>query len=219
MKLHNIKYILILFFLLILSGCTTNYSLNINKDNIINETIIVKDKTNNLDNSSYGSADQIIEMILNDQYTNVSGYRIEKIEGKYSGIKLTRTYYSFDDYKTKSVAYKYLTEKIKIEKSKGIIKIETGNIKNINKSDLYKVDKLNINIKLPNYKVINGNHNKSNNSEYIWNIDVNNKKNIKFSYNENKQINPYKKEIFILIILGLISALVIKKESIFRRKK
>jgi len=220
MKLHKIKILLILLVIFITTGCTANYSLNVNKNGSINEEIIVKDLTTKLDNSKYGSADQIIEMILNDQYYNISGYRIEKIEGKYTGIKLTRDYISFEEYKNKTKAYDYLTKESTLTRKNNIVSIETSNITNISKQDLYKVDNLYVKIVLPYYKVTDSNYDSARkHSEYSWNIKVNNKDNIEFNYNEKKIVSRYSLEIVGISFICLVAILIIKKKKIFRRKK
>lgn len=220
MRLHKIKILLILLVIFITTGCTANYSLNINKNGSINEVIIVKDLTTKLNNSEYGSADQIIEMLLNDQYNNISGYRIEKIEGKYTGIKFTRDYISFEDYKKKTKAYEYLNTKSTLTRKDNIVNIETSNITNTSKSNLYKVDNLYVKIVLPYYKVTDSNYDSTKSySEYYWNIKVNNKEYIKFSYNEKKIVSRYRLEIVGISFICLVIILLVKKKKIFRRKK
>ena len=220
MKLHRLKVLLVLLIIFITTGCTANYTLNISKDGSINEVIIIKDLTNKLNNSKYGSSDQIIEMILNDQYNNIRGYRIEKIEGKYTGIKFTRDYLSLEDYKNKTKAYEYLTKDYTISKKNNIISIETNKINNINKEDLYKVDNLYVKIVLPYYKVIGSNYdNSKKHSEYYWNIKVNNKEDIKFSYNEKKIVSRYRLLIVGISFICLAVIFLIKNKKIFRREK
>lgn len=220
MKLHRVKVLLIIFIILIATGCTANYSLNINKNGSINEVVVIKELTTKLNDSKYGSADQIIEMILNDQYNSIRGYRIEKIEGKYTGIKFTRDYLSFEDYKNKTKVYNYLTKDYKINKENNIINIETNKINNINKEDLYKVDTLYVKIVLPYYKVIDSNYDDAKkHSEYYWNIKVNNKEDIKFSYNEKKIVNRYRLLIVSISFICLGAIFLIKNKKIFRRKK
>ena len=191
------KIILMFIFIVLLTGCTAEYNLNINKDFIIDEDIIIRDsifsvKKQNLD------VDSFVEL-------NVDGYKSDPrysmymyervVDNSYAKVIAKTTYLDFLSYKQNNIVKASLFDTFNI--------INNGNmyifayklkprdeIKIFEEEDLYGslIDEVKINITLP-FEVTSNNADKVNldTGTYTWKYSKNGVlKDINLEFNANK---------------------------------
>ncbi len=191
------KIILMFIFIVLLTGCTAEYNLNINKDFIIDEDIIIRDsifsvKKQNLD------VDSFVELNVDGYKSDprYSMYMYEKVvDNSYAKVIAKTTYLDFLSYKQNNIVKASLFDTFNI--------INNGNtyifayklkprdeIKIFEEEDLYGslIDEVKINITLP-FEVTSNNADKVNldTGTYTWKYSKNGVlKDINLEFNANK---------------------------------
>lgn len=213
MKLKNLKlFLIILFSILFISGCTVEYNVNISKDEKVEEEIKIAIE-NDVYKEYYDSYIQYFDVMYNawTEELNISGYeKIYASDDKKAYATFKKTYTSIEQYLNND-----LKNKIFIDESDG----RNINLKSNNNASLdpnFYIESSKFTIKT-DYKLEKTNATKEDivKGEYIW--DFNNKElgDIKFTIvdEENKIKEQFNGSniffistiiIVIIIVVGLI---------------
>ena len=187
--MKKIKIIILLFSIILLSGCSGTYNLKINEDLSIEENVnFTISNDNNIDEKKY-------EVVASDENVKVT---------------YTEKYDSIEDYIINSKLYKNLFESVNYNNNKKRLSISTeskfklDNSLSNNITDEYNMSLLQINIETP-YKVVESNADSTSENIYSWilNKDTTDKK-INMVININSKSNNYI-SIIVLILIGIVS--------------
>lgn len=232
------KSIMLLFLILILTGCSVDYNLTID-DNTIKETTIFNGESNGQYTKDYMySLYEEKESIYYDEETTTCDdpdaiscddtslinddntyYEKSIID---NGNSYTATYnanYSFSDYKrSRLLNSAYKTVSTGYDGNDNTYFIIANNL--IAFKNIEFLNRINININLKGYKVVEGNYHEHSGSNYKWYFDRNTTNNqiyIKYQKanndnqitepidnNKKKKRNNYGLYIFLFILLGII---------------
>ena len=205
--------ILIIGFVILLTGCSGNYNLKINNDLSVKENVELSIEN---ENDAYNKTLKIFEenKIDKEKYdVNISGDEVK--------ISYNDEFNSIEDYLLNSKVYHQLFDRIQYNKTNKYIDLfvnENIKLKNnynaINGSNLIDLDVIQINIENP-YKMNYTNAELVNDNTYTWSIkkgDVSKRIQMQFKPSSNKF--PYKPVIvgsLILIITIIFIISVIKR--------
>jgi len=227
------KIIILLLFVVLLTGCDVNYRLEITKDKIVESFDIIGN--NDEENLLLQNYIVPIEAFVNSPVYSESNEKIPGVEyyavTKNGYNQLSANYaFNFEDYKNSNIINRVFSS-IKIINEKGSYSIYTG--LNVKIFDYYKnLNHLNISVVVDdNFEIISTNSTTQNQNTLTWNINKNNYNNypmfleIKdktYSYNEeekntsiisNKTNNKEKindeNDILLLTILLLAFVLIL----------
>lgn len=232
------KKIIMIFMILLLSGCSVNYKLKINNDLSLEENILVT--TNASYFESLGPVESVyintIDLGMADK-----GYNYIHVadKGNY-GVNATKNFTSLDDFKSSSNSYKEIYDDIEIIQENNIVTINSvGNFKTekfISQSEDDSSDDLSITnsyiaIEIP-FEVLNSNADRVSKQDniYYWDIDNNitKDKTIQISFDTNKKFISIKKilnnmgytffTIIAIIVIAIVSYNKIKTKHIGNNK-
>lgn len=218
------KKILILFMILLLSGCSINYKLKINEDLSLEENINITNNASYFE--SLGPVESVYKNTV-DLGMKDKEYRYTYINEKNSyGVNATRKYSSLEDFKEKATSYKELYDDFEITKDGAKVIINSiGNLKTEkfvsssedSASDNFEFSNSYISIEVP-FKVTYNNADRvaEQDNIYYWNIDNNitKDKNIKISFDTSKKFISIKKFLnnigytFLLIIAIILIVII-----------
>lgn len=205
--MRNIKIFGIFLLLFFLTGCTVNYSYDI--DNNIEE-IELLNINSFYDEDIEKHLQQIID--INSDETNILNYyTFDKLTGSNeSGVKLSYNYDSIDDYIKYSQFLKcYTNSKLKSNENR-------VNINLIAKDDCdYQVDELNIKLKVTG-KLVKTNADRFDNNVYSWNMK-DEYEDILLIVEKNKETKNLSVEL-IYILGGIIISIIIVSVILINKK-
>lgn len=212
----NKKILLIFIGLLILcSGCTAEYTLQINEDLSVSESFTAMEDAEFYNAYENTSAQKVIGFILepNLEYLNQNGFVVSQIlRSKEAGVKVDNTYSSIKEYKEKSKVPEQLSSEWSyVENGDEITLSIKGSFLHADQSQdgLYSIDKAQVKIIVP-FEVISHNADSynSDNNIYIWKFDESNEeKEIKITFNKIKKVE---KELPIpYIIIGIVIVIIL----------
>lgn len=168
------KYILLVSFMTLLTGCTATYNLKIS-DNTIVEKISLSEKKNLIDQEI---ADEQLENLFSNSTSNLKKYNVTKEENKENIIyNLSQTYFLSDMDSVNNIrvikecfdAYNI----VYLDDSQTSFILQTSKGFHCLNYDYNEIDSVDINIEIDN-EVINNNADKINGNIYSWHIDKNN---------------------------------------------
>ena len=169
--MKRFKKIYIFILIILLTGCSGNYDVNINKDLSVEENLTLSIE-NNI--SNYEKTLKIFDENKIDKKNYSIKRKADEIE-----INYNKKYDSIDEYILNSKIYKQMIDSIDYNKTNKYVDIYIDQyIKNKTENDEFitgninDVDFLQINIKTP-YNVIFTNAETSNENVYSWTIDKN----------------------------------------------
>ena len=179
--MKKIYFMIIIVFLLVLTGCDTNYTLTVNNDSINEEINVIlpenylPERTAEEEAAKVEVDDQITPYLTDTQYPifgdNKNKYT-RKIDKKNGMLDVTFSYkYTFDEYERSKIYGKCFDKHYFSHDSKSIY------ISFLGKFYCMTGDEIVFNIKTSN-KVLNHNANKVNGHTYTWVIDKNNIDNV-----------------------------------------
>lgn len=212
--MKRIKTLFVLVSMLLLSGCSAEYNLNI-QDDIYSESIKVT--LNDLDDSSFiENFDSTEQYISNTPTTELIYFKEKDDDGENSIYTFTHDF-SFDEFRG-SLSNKCF-DNLKLEEDAGIYSLTAYGFNCLNDHQIY-ADTYKINIKT-NYKVINNNADEVKGNIYTWFIDQkdNKNKNIIFQYSKIKSEIPTENSILPMIIPIIISIIILISVIIFNSYK
>ena len=202
--MRKIKYILFIFVILLLTGCSGNYNLKFNKDLSVDEELIIAIENNE---DTYERTHQLFEK------ANIDSDKYEiMIEGEEVKIIYKEKYSSFEKYYLDSKLYKTLFKDIEYNKdntgmsinAESSFKLDDKDSKNI--VNAYDIDNFKINISTP-YSVRKSNADSVKDNTYTWNLNSKDTyKNISISYDYK---NDKTASIILLVLMGVISLEII----------
>lgn len=203
------KYLIIIFFLLTICGCTADYNLNITNNTIDEDfsTTIYKSEIPQNSDIQQGVEldDPITPFIDNDQYPFYKNNSIiydkniiEEDDYRLVNYKYT---YSLKDY-SKSNVLKTCFDKYKYSYNDNIVFNATGTFYCLHS------DELNINITTKN-KVLSNNADKVSGNTYTWIINKNNSDNINMSIEIEKSSLSKTINKYLLFVVGGVILLIV----------
>ncbi len=207
--MKKIKFILITMCLILLSGCTATYEINIKDDKVIEKLSLIERDVTLFDKvSDTGSTlrQDFDALLNNDDIFSKKNYEMKSLnDSNQLGIE-----YSSSWAKTivNSSILNQCYDDFNIEIYKGIVTIETGN--NFKCYDYYEnLDTIRVVFKT-NHKVISTNALEKDGDSYIWNFNEESNKNIRISYYEDKMDSSFDLVTIMLIltVLGIVGFII-----------
>lgn len=230
---NRYKLLFLLFFTLILTGCTFKYDIKIMLNGKVVESATLFDGTTTIkDKKEFLSlVDKSLEVfdVKVDEKKNI-------YDGNLIGIKLQKDYSNLHDYARQNKAVKYIFENIAVNEENKIVNIKSISsqydiIQNENNGS-YNYTNSEITLTLP-FKVIDSNANKIDveNNKYTWLVNDDFKE-IKISYDKTKyytnnvfKLFPYMTVdiwltllLIVIIIWFVISTLILGFRLLKREK-
>lgn len=207
----KIKKIFLILLLMLLTGCSANYTIVLNENNSVSEKLVTKleDNENNYN--------KVLNLLKNNNISK-KNYKITREDDEIN-IEYDNTYKDINSYLLNSFLYKQVYDQIDLQmnNSKNTISTKNKFMKDtisINKDNVTSLDflQININSKLP---VIYSNADSINDNVYSWVYDGSQtEKNINFSYKNVPTIITIKSILIIsLMIVSILSISII----IYRR--
>lgn len=217
------KILFVILMLILVSGCKAKYTVKINKDGSVEESLSATETPEYYDNYSHTSVGKVISYVI-DPYIDLLNSKKYTVNTNVnvnsdSGATVKKKYSSFKDYIGNSIVYSQFTDKIQYEEKGDKVSISLkGKFSSSNQNQAYvPVKDGSITIVVP-YKVLDNNADKVDGNSYTW-LFENNKgeeKEIRISYTKSKIANldfNYSVIIIIaiLIILGIIAFVIVRK--------
>lgn len=188
--MKKIKLIVLCAVIVLLSGCTANYNIEIESSGISEDLSVYEDNQNNLNSSidsdsnytmrdAFESAIGGYQKVYYDEYandddaklSNVEYYNISRIGGDGLGVKYSYRYKNNENYQ-RSFAVHNCYDLFKVYKESGTLKITSGN--KMGCFDKYQfLDRVKVSV-TTEYKVTNHNADQVIGDQYVWNITKNN---------------------------------------------
>lgn len=216
--MKKIKIIFISFLLLVLTGCSVKYDLNIN-ENIIDESISISEKINPKSEKNYD------EMVNNaySQFNNSGKKKYTNLKNKKDDITtyILKQKYNFNNF----IYVRAFSEcfdaynLVRDSENKNIYLLQTSKGFKCMSYSYMPIDTIEVNIKLSNkFTVLDSNSDKNNDGKYTWIINSKNNKNkyisIKFEKKSNsksikKEKNNDENSNYGTIILVISSIVVL----------
>ena len=211
---NKVKIILLLLFVVLLSGCTGEYNLKINKDYSIDENVKLAIEK---EEDTY---DKTLNLFENN---NIDEDKYEVyVTGNKVNIEYSESYSSFEEYILNSVLYKQLFGNIQYSKDDDHLIIYTSsNLKLNDKDGLLNnssyIEKLKINVTSP-FSIGKHNADKSTKDTLTWILNKNDsKREIFFKYNYLKNSN-FSYIVITLIVIILFSSIIILVRKFLNNK-
>ncbi len=216
--MNKLKKILITFIILITSGCSVEYNLNINEDNSVSETVVASEVTTKMESLTRLKGDTAVNYLFkmfnrNDDLISVTS--TSDTYNTYATAK--RVYNDIDEYKDSFKSD--LFSNINVSKSDNTVMIYAKQKTKLTNDSSYSLiyDDVHIKIKI-SYKVIENNADEVIGDTYIWNLSKNDDlKTVKISYLDNNKNNNMNIKInnkiysisYYITIIGLLALIII----------
>ena len=216
--MNKLKKFLITFIILITSGCSVEYNLNINEDNSVSETVVASEVTTKMESLTRFKGDTAVNYLFkmfnrNDDLISVTS--TSDTYNTYATAK--RVYNDIDEYKDSFKSD--LFSNINVSKSDNTVMIYAKQKTKLTNDSSYSLiyDDVHIKIKIP-YKVIENNADEVIGDTYIWNLSKNDDlKTVKISYLDNNKNNNMNIKInnkiysisYYITIIGLLALIII----------
>lgn len=198
--MKHIKKIIILLFVILLTGCSGTYNLKFNDDLSIKEELNVEIP------STEENKQKTLDLFKNNKINNKK-YSIKSSNNRLK-IKYSEEYISIEDYIVNSNLYHLLFDSISYDKTDKYIEVEVKNALDLKNNSIYKVNNYDISLFQINlestHKILSSNYDQKEGNIYSWTIDENTKEkeiNFKISTDYYKNKIVY---LVPLIIIGLV---------------
>lgn len=193
--------IILLFIILLCSGCNIKYKVNINKNNII-EDISIDSIKEIIDSNTFLSA---VEVLFQGALYDVKKYDDGTIRTNYSWT-------NFNTYKDKSLLFMKLVDSnnLSIKENKVSFNLKYNESLNDLINLLGDIDNLEISLYIP-YYVSKHNADKVSDNTYTWIIDNIEKDSVKINFDMSKGVDYRNKvlSVITIIILGIVATWII----------
>ena len=202
MKKYKILLLSLLVF--VLTGCSGSYTIKVNDDLSINESVDIRLK------NKEGLYEKAVKLFKDNEISEEK-YEITQTKEELS-IKYDEDYRSFLSYTINSKIYKQLFNKVDYNQNKKIMDISIDSIldlnsKNNSNSNIlndYDISSMQIVLDTP-FKVLYNNSDTEYNNTYTWNLDSSTiEKNISFKMSTDYTSNNYI-YIIVLSLIGIIT--------------
>ena len=210
--MKKIKYILVLFIIILLTGCSGTYNLTINKDFSVDEKLELKVDRND---ETYNRTLNLFKnnKIPSDKYkVSVTKNNVEiKYNEKYNSIEEyiinSKLYHQFFD----NIDYTYKEGKIQLF-GESIMYLDKSNSNNLINN--YNISMLNVNIDTP-FKILYSNSDSKTDNTLTWKLDNNTKeKNISMIFDVEKSRNNIREYVLLgaltVIVFGSLIVLILR---------
>lgn len=205
--MKKIKIFSLLLIVILLTGCSGNYDITINKDLTVDERAEITVDIN-------GDESDLID-IINEKF-GINNYKLEEISNNVTKITYNKKYDSIEEYLTTSVIYNEVVDRKRYNNNRKTIYLETNTKELENNSDYLNIDNVKVSIVSP-LKIVSHNADEVINNNYIWNVTNNNAKSIIFEYSLTKsKVNVFSLVFSISLILLLILTVVFYEK--FKKK-
>lgn len=209
---------------ILLSGCTATYNLNIDKDGVNEEIVFseTKEELSTYTTSIYSFLDEELQNIKEEGKYNSYTMSVDVDSDYGSGIG-NRKYSNFENYKNSSIILTEMFDNVSIEKNDNITTIIMSpkrDFEYFEDDSQYTslLDQVKINITTP-YEVTNSNADSSNEDTYTWTIKKKEAlKEVRISYNTDINIIS-EIPITTWIIVGIVVSIIIISLYIYIRYK
>lgn len=202
--MKHIKKIIILLFVIILTGCSGTYNLKFNDDLSIKEELNVEIP------STEENKQKTLDLFKNNKINNKK-YSIKSSNNRLK-IKYSEEYISIEDYIVNSNLYHLLFDSISYDKTDKYIEVEAKNALDLKNNSIYKVNNYDISLFQINlestHKILSSNYDQKEGNIYSWTIDENTKEkeiNFKISTDYYKNRIVYLVPLIIIILVIGIS--------------
>ncbi|HHT38792.1 MAG TPA: hypothetical protein GXZ95_05250 [Mollicutes bacterium] len=208
--MKKLKYVLLCMFLLLLTGCSGVYNIEIYNNRYKEDITIVEENSKNwYDTNENGVT---FKQLLDEEYERDNHYYKKKLISDFDKMGLNyKSDFDFESYSSLGIVYRCY-QHFRVLQEENVITIITSDR---NKCyDYYKwLDDITINVKT-NHKVLDHNADETDKNTYTWYLNRNNalEKSIviqlssnEFVFNyENEEIKKYGIYIGIIAIIGII---------------
>lgn len=219
--MKKIKYILIVFCILLLTGCTVKSNITVNYDGKVSEEVYLLNTNETFESDRY-SFEKVVDMMIKP-YQNVINfkkysYNYEK-GSNLSGAKIYKDYDNLCSYFSNSAFNQYVYKYISCKENNYYIEIQnaTPYIPYCSQcAEWPELDDVELKIKLP-ISAEEQNADEVDKTTYIWRYDKDtkdknfylkiNKNSLKESeekYKKKKNIEKFAKRILTIIVIGLV---------------
>lgn len=168
--MKRIKKILLLFLIILLSGCSVEYNLTINEDNSVNEKVVAKEITNRMNTNTGATGKQAVNYLYEmfdraGLKTNLS----TKTDDNITTATVTGTHATFDDYISNFTSD--IFESANVKRDGNITTLTFDQTKYILSDSTRGLiyDDITVNITVP-YKVLDNNADTYKGNTYTWEI-------------------------------------------------
>lgn len=212
--MRYIKLILILFLIIVVSGCTAQYELEI-KDNEISEKLILLETRKELFDTPLSSGfttRELFDYVMSDNEFANDNYEVKSLNSdEQLGIEYNSG--SIVDVINSSILNQCYINPTMTE-NEGIITINTGS--NFKCYEYYEnLETINVVLKT-NHGVINSNADSVDGNKYTWNITKDGNKQIEFSYDTTKTSGD---NLVIIVIISVLVFIVLIGLYVFSKMK
>jgi hypothetical protein len=216
-----------LFFLVcsifLLSGCTLNYKISIDKNNVVDENIFLTEKVKVLETYTLNVEQYVqdsLDIFKEDENYYSYSLSVDNDANNYYGIA-NRKYLDLENFKNNSIIVSKMFNEVIVNNSNGITTFEMNpkdNFEYFNEDtqNAALIDEVNIKIYVP-YEVVSSNKDKVEDNVYIWNIKKGeNLQKVYIEFDTNKKLRtPIPKNVLIIscmaiFALGLVLSIYIK---------
>lgn len=215
------KMILVFFFIIISTGCTAEYNLNIDNDLVIEESILIENSILDIKKQEL-DVDFFLDLNI-DRYNSNNRYSMYMCEKEVNDdsaiVTANAIYLDFLSYKNTSPLIEEIFTNLNVVKNNNVYTLEykaksLDNVEMFQSSDLYSslIDEVNVNIKLP-FRVMHSNADKYNVEDgiYTWKYSKNEPTkdiNIEFDVSKMRIGNTEKGLYLLLSFVIIISAII-----------
>ena len=211
------KFILLFFFVMLCCGCEANYTLRINEDLTVSETLRATEPAEFFQEYGNSSVQRVIGFILepNLEVINENKYNIGYInETDKAGASLSKEYQSLEEYaKNTKITGQYGPEVSYTKQGDEVTLSITGSFSRDEQDQEagYKVDTAVINVIVP-FEVTNHNADSfdKDTNTYTWNFDENStSKTLTLTFNQAVQKEEKSSDWYVYLGIGLIVILIL----------
>ena len=218
------KKIILAIIIVLMTGCSVNYSVAIDDDLKITEKAVIVEDAEFYENYYHTTPINVLSGII-DNYKSIldeKKYTYYIVDKPNPEIVIEKSYDSYNDYIQNTILLNDYFEKINFVKNEDVLKISTEgfNPNDTDNPERFYIDELEIDIS-SKYKVLNHNadsYNKRNNT-YFYKMKADTKEfNILMELNISKKFNPLE-EYFVTILVTILIAVaawifvIIKKKN------
>ena len=198
--MKKIKIFLLTIMIILLSGCSGNYNITINKDLTVDENVELIVNTNGKDN--------VLKKTLDEEIGN--DYKLQEISNNKTKITFNKKYGSIEDYLSSSVLYNEVFYNKEYDNDLKTITLGTNaKIWNKGMTNNFNIEDIKVSVTSP-LKMLSSNADEIDGNKYIWNLnDSSTSKDIFLQYSLLKNKVNYKSLILLIfLIIALITSII-----------
>ena len=216
--MKKIKYVLIAFIIIFLTGCNVEYDLDINEDKSVSEKVIATENTNKMESWTKSKGSQSITYLYNlYKRDGVSDVKTS-VKDKNTTAVVTKSHSNIEEYAQDFSSD--IFDEVEVTKKDGVVSFTASQTKMLGGTSSYSplYDEVIVKIRIP-YVVVDNNADSVNRNVYTWNINKNEGlKTINFTYKEDNKVNSlnvkindktYNINYGIIVLSGIIVLLLI----------